>query len=204
MKHSDIIKNIRNRLNLSQTKFADFIDVKNDKINSIENNRSSITDEIAESISEKFPQLELSKDDILLGRLKWLANECVNLSFIEALPDGEIAEIEETYPVPLKDINHYGRDVSDLVLVRIHGHAMATLINDADILVISKADTKVEDGEIYITNYDNELYCRRILNNVTEYILESENPKYTPVYIKGEDRKKLEIVGKVVFRMNRF
>lgn len=204
MKHSDIIKNIRNRLNLSQTKFADCIGVKNDRINAIENNRSSITEDLACKISEAFPELEITKYDILLGRLKWLANECVNLPFIEALSGGGIETVEETYPVPLKDISYLGKDISDLVLVRIHGHAMATLINDTDILVVSKADNKVEDSEIYITNYEGELYCRRILNNVTEYILESENPKYTPVYIKGEDRKKLEIVGKVIFRMNRF
>jgi hypothetical protein len=205
MKDSDIIKNIRSKVKLSQAKFAIRIGEKNDvKINNIESKNIRITDEIADKIAGAFPDLELSKDDILMGRLKWLENDCVNLPFIKASINGGVETFEDTYSVPLKDINPLGKNIEDLALVRVHGHAMATLINDADILVVSKTDTKIEDGEIYILNYECELYCKRILDNVTEYILESENPKYTPVYIKGEERKKLNIIGKVVYRMNRF
>jgi len=218
LQHSDITRNIRKKFKLSQKKFSDYIGIKLDTINSIENSRSSITPEIAEIIISKFPELKLSVNDILSGDIEQqldlvkaedisksniYVDNCVNISFITTNSEGEILTQEDhTYPVPLKDIIHLDIDIEDLALFRVIGHAMSTLINEADILVISKKDTKPKDGEIYVIKHDGELYCKRVLDNVTEYILESENIKYRPVYIS--ERNKLEVIGKVVYRMNRF
>jgi DNA-binding XRE family transcriptional regulator len=54
MKHSEIIKKIRSDVELSQSKFADLLEVNASLINNIENGKSNIKFELAKKINKKF------------------------------------------------------------------------------------------------------------------------------------------------------
>jgi len=60
MKHSEIMKKIRRKINLSQAKFGKYISVPESKINNIEKGRSSIDLDLACTIVSKMPELGLS------------------------------------------------------------------------------------------------------------------------------------------------
>ena len=130
--------------------------------------------------------------------------DCILLPIIEASAgDGVYAEIG-TLSVPVSELKNIGYIKYDnLLIIRIKGQSMTPKINDQDILVLDK-ECKIQDGDICVISYEGSIYCKKILFNVNEIILKSENPDYTPVSIKDQERGKLDIIGKVIYRINAF
>lgn len=67
-------------------------------------------------------------------------------------------------------------------------------------IVCARQQAKVEDGEIAVVIVEGlgvQLY--RVYQFINAIVLRSENPKHTELIFKGNDRRKVEILGKVVY-----
>jgi len=67
-----------------------------------------------------------------------------------------------------------------------------------DFLVIETEPESIKDNHIYVFTYENEIYCKYLCRNLKEIIVRSENKQYNDVYIIGEERQKLKVIGEVV------
>lgn len=82
-------------------------------------------------------------------------------------------------------------------IVNAYGDSMQPFIRDKDLLVVEHTTEQIKDGRVYIFRYENALYVKRLVNNITEVIAKSDNTEYKPVILdkKTED---FEIIGQIV------
>lgn len=101
---------------------------------------------------------------------------------------------EETVPAPA-DID------ADLVFRCVGDSMIGAHIFDGD-LVFVKTGEYVEDGRIGVVRVDDEYTLKRIYRGPDYLELRSENPKYAPIIIRGE-QENAEIIGKAVQFLSR-
>lgn len=188
------IKELRIKHELTQQELGEILKISGSHIGQVEKGNTGLSDENIKKLEQHF--------NILLTEN---AQNCIDLPFISASAGGGIQIIEnQTYPVPINEIQGLGINFNNLVLVKVVGPSMTPIINNNDILVINRNYETVEDGEIYVVNYGDRILCKRVLTGAKYTILKSENPDYPPETIQGQEIEKLNIIGKVVYRMNRF
>ena len=99
-------------------------------------------------------------------------------------------EIEEETVLAPADID------ADRVFRCIGDSMVGAHIFDGDIVFV-KTGEYVEDGRIGVVRVDDEYTLKRIYRGPDYLELRSENPKYPPIIIRGE-QENAEIVGKAV------
>lgn len=76
--------------------------------------------------------------------------------------------------------------------------SMMPEIAPKDFLIIETEPESIKDNHIYVFTYENEIYCKYLCRNLKEIIVRSENKQYKDVFITGDERQKLKILGEVV------
>lgn len=104
-------------------------------------------------------------------------------------------EIEEETVLAPADID------ADRVFRCIGDSMVGAHIFDGDIVFV-KTGEYVEDGRIGVVRVDDEYTLKRIYRGEDYLELRSENPKYPPIIIRGE-QENAEIVGKAVQFLSR-
>lgn len=99
-------------------------------------------------------------------------------------------EIEEETVLAPADID------ADRVFRCIGDSMVGAHIFDGDIVFV-KTGAYVEDGRIGVVRVDDEYTLKRIYRGEDYLELRSENPKYPPIIIRGE-QENAEIVGKAI------
>ena len=82
-------------------------------------------------------------------------------------------------------------------IVNAYGDSMQPYIHDKDLLIVEHTTEQIKDGRVYIFRYEDALYVKRLVNNITEVITKSDNTEYKPVILdkKTDD---FEIIGQIV------
>ena len=104
-------------------------------------------------------------------------------------------EVEEETVLAPADID------ADRVFRCIGDSMVGAHIFDGDIVFV-KTGEYVEDGRIGVVRVDDEYTLKRIYRGPDYLELRSENPKYPPIIIRGE-QENAEIVGKAVQFLSR-
>ncbi len=104
-------------------------------------------------------------------------------------------EIEEETVVAPEDID------ADRVFRCVGDSMIGAHIFDGD-LVFVKTGEQVENGRIAVVRIEDEYTLKRIYRGEDYLELRSENPKYPPIIIRGE-QENAEIVGKAVQFLSR-
>lgn len=103
-------------------------------------------------------------------------------------------EMEETVLAPA-DIN------ADRVFRCVGDSMVGAHIFDGDIVFV-KTGVPVEDGKIGVVRVEDEYTLKRIYHGPDYLELRSENPKYAPIVIRG-DQQNAEIIGLAVHFLSR-
>lgn len=77
------------------------------------------------------------------------------------------------------------------------GNSMQPTISDNDICVIQNFNGDFADG-IYLFSIDNEMFIKRLSNNINQLVCLSDNPDFDKIILKGDELDKVNIVGRVV------
>lgn len=82
-------------------------------------------------------------------------------------------------------------------IVNAYGDSMQPYIYDKDLLIVEHTTEQIKDGRVYIFRYEDALYVKRLVNNITEVIAKSDNENYKPVILdkKTDD---FEVIGQIV------
>ena len=83
------------------------------------------------------------------------------------------------------------------VLMDVSGDSMMPLIFDGDTLLFDTGDKEPRDGYIYVCSFGDALSVKRLQRIPHGWQLCSENPRYSPTPIQGDELELLRIHGRV-------
>ena len=88
-------------------------------------------------------------------------------------------------------------------VVNALGASMQPYILDGDKLIIRKIKEKeqVIDNRVYIFTFGNTIYVRRLVMNVNQLVVISDNKElcgFEPIVLKGSELKEVKILGQIV------
>ena len=111
-----------------------------------------------------------------------------------------LSEQKELIQVPKKFFSHYS-SAKKYSLINAVGESMMPNIHPKDRLIVEHwAGEQIRDNQIYVFCYNNEIFVKRLIKNVDEVVIKSDNPDpaYRTRFIEKSDMNNLLIIGEIV------
>lgn len=165
------------------------------------------------SQSDFVPKLSLSGNNLKesdKSRDNEEENEIISIPYFEdtyaSAGDGVINYDEAPTTLDFNEIFLRGflgikGDLSCIHIINARGDSMQPTIDNGELLFVRAADGDgVTSGNVYVINYCGDVFVKRLEKNpITRAItLFSDNEKYEPIVIDGENLENCNIVGRVV------
>ena len=85
----------------------------------------------------------------------------------------------------------------DAVMMYVSGDSMEPLICDRDTVLFNAADNEPRDGHLYVVSLGGSLMVKRLQTIPNGWQLCSENHRYGPIPIQGDELEKFRVHGRV-------
>lgn len=111
-----------------------------------------------------------------------------------------LSERKEVVQVPKKLFTSFS-PVKKYSVINAIGESMSPNIHDQDRLIVEHWEGgQIKDNRVYVFCYKDEIFVKRLVKNVDEIIIQSDNPDpmYRPRYIEKEDMNNVQIVGEII------
>ena len=111
-----------------------------------------------------------------------------------------LSEQKELIRVPKKLFGHFSPQKQYSIINAI-GDSMLPYIHNKDKLIVEHwQGEQIKDNQVYVFCYKDEIFVKRLIKNIDEIIVKSDNPDpmYRPRYIEKEDMNNVLIVGEIV------
>lgn len=106
-------------------------------------------------------------------------------------------ETTEKLSVPKSLIQNYSQNKKYSV-INSRGDSMTPFIQDRDKLIVEHwQGGQIIDNCIYVFRYANELFVKRLVKNITQIVIKSDNTLYEPIKISDKDQD-FEVIGQIV------
>ncbi len=210
MKLGDLIREYREKSELSQRQFADKCDLSNGYISILEKGANPNT---GKPVTPTIPQLKKLAFGMNMTVMEMLEMvDDMPITITTDIPN--IISIPEMRKIPLIGSIACGapilaeEHIEEYIDIPKHIHADFALtckgdsminarIFDGDIVYIRQQDT-VENGQIAAVLIDGEATLKRVQIYEDHISLEPENPQYRPMVYWGEEMNTVRILGKAV------
>ena len=202
------LKRLRFEQNLSQQKLGDLLNVTKQQISNIESGKSKLTADQKEILIKNFGDILQSqmnestpdpKDCITVDYYPEVYGSCGGGTLV-------VSEQKELIQVPKKFFTAFS-PVKKYSVVKAKGESMRpTLQPDDKIIIEHWSGEQIIDNEIYIFCYKDEIFVKRLIKNVDEIIILSDNNEavYRPRFIEKEEINNILIIGRIVGLMREF
>lgn len=209
-KAGEILKEFREREKLTGEKFGQIIGCTQQQVSRMEKGTRDITEQTLEILKNYMEEREYKKlkesidyykcPESIREKLKELEAEKNTKNIIPYFPSIQASagygilnsETRRTYyEVPYK----YSKKGN--IAIRIKGDSMFPVFEDKDIVIINTNKTELEKGKIFVVNYQDELFIKRINWDEEHFYLESFNKEYPMKKIDFENEFK--VIGKVIY-----
>jgi phage repressor protein C with HTH and peptisase S24 domain len=219
---SNLIKKIVKFKHINQAKLADKLEVKKQRISSVIRCQEYLGNNLLDKIEKLYPDIykfypnrldELDKiyDDSL--KIVSKVQETEDIVVIDDYPDvygscGNGVFVPSEYKIVMKIpqsiIPRYS-SYKQYARIIAKGESMKPDIKNGDKLILEVADSAhIEDNKVYAFCYRDEFYVKRLVKNIDEIAVISDNPDkatYRTRLIEKEDMNDITILGKVVALM---
>jgi SOS-response transcriptional repressor LexA len=161
------------------------------------------------SRDSEFSQEELLKLEMGFGLPIGVLSEgqenanCVDLDFFSdvwaSCGTGAVVfeDCKEKISVPTSLIQNYSKS-SKYSVINARGDSMQPFIQNFDKLIVEHWNGgQIIDNCIYVFRYANELFVKRLVKNITQIVIKSDNPLYEPIKITDKDPD-FEVIGQIV------
>ena len=112
-----------------------------------------------------------------------------------------LSENKEVISIPKKIVPTYS-SYRDYSVINAIGDSMYPSINDKDKLIVEHFENgdMIKDNRVYVFCYENQIYVKRLIKNIDQLIIKSDNPDpiYSPRIIQGEEINNIDIIGRIV------
>ena len=106
-------------------------------------------------------------------------------------------DCKEKISVPTSLIQNYSKS-SKYSVINARGDSMQPFIQNFDKLIVEHWNGgQIIDNCIYVFRYANELFVKRLVKNITQIVIKSDNPLYEPIKITDKDPD-FEVIGQIV------
>jgi phage repressor protein C with HTH and peptisase S24 domain len=106
-------------------------------------------------------------------------------------------ETSDKISVPTSLIQNYSKS-NKYSVINARGDSMQPFLQDRDKLIVEHWNGgQIIDNCIYVFRYANELFVKRLVKNITQIVIKSDNPLYEPIKITDKDQD-FEIIGQIV------
>lgn len=106
-------------------------------------------------------------------------------------------ETNEKISVPTSLIQNYSKS-NKYSVINARGDSMTPFIQNFDKLIVEHWNGgQIIDNCIYVFRYANELFVKRLVKNITQIVIKSDNPLYEPIKITDKDQD-FEVIGQIV------
>lgn len=201
----DRIKEIRNKLGLSQVDFADKIGVSKQTLYKYENNViTNIPSDKIEAVSEVgnvSPAYLMGWDSnvgpVINGAKHKKPGTTINVlgRVAAGVPLEAIEDVIDT-----EEINEELASTGEFFGLQIHGDSMEPKMSEGDVVIVRQQDD-AESGDIVIAMINGcDATCKRLKKYADGIMLISNNSKYEPMIFSNEEiqEKPIRIIGRVV------
>lgn len=108
------------------------------------------------------------------------------------------SEHKEVLQVPKRCIKSYS-GFKKYSVINATGDSMTPYIFDKDKLVLEHwQGEQIRDNRIYLFRYGDNIFIKRLILNVDQIIIKSDNKEYAPRYIDKENMADFQIIGRIV------
>lgn len=112
----------------------------------------------------------------------------------------ELSGVKELISIPKCFIRAYS-SAKTYSVINASGESMFPTIQNRDLLIVEHTnDMNINDNDIYVFCYEDQVYVKRLVKNIDELIIKSDNqdPSYSTKILKKEDMNKVYIIGRIV------
>ena len=139
----------------------------------------------------------------LTGSMVQSDTNCVDLDYFSdvwaSCGTGAVVfeETSDKISVPTSLIQNYSK-TNRYSVINSRGDSMTPFIQDRDKLIVEHWNGgQIIDNCIYVFRYANELFVKRLVKNITQIVIKSDNPLYEPIKITDKDQD-FEVIGQIV------
>jgi len=86
-----------------------------------------------------------------------------------------------------------------MVLMDIVGNSMEPELKDGDTVLVDRSKREILAGAIYAVGVEDTVLIKRLEKLPDKLVLRSDNEKYSPIYITGDDINRVRVLGKVLW-----
>lgn len=125
-------------------------------------------------------------------------SNCISLIYYSDFLELKNSFSKHTIDVPLDCLDSFSKFKKYFAL-NATGDTMSPYIKDNDKLIIEYHNgEQIKDNKIYIFNYDNEIFIKRLVKNIDQIVVKSDNNIYPIRFIEAPNSKKVKIIGQIV------
>jgi phage repressor protein C with HTH and peptisase S24 domain len=184
-------------IEFTQTSIANIIGMTRAGISHKVKNGGDLIEEHIEKI-EDFYSIKIPRtlgDEVMLDYYPDVFGSCGGGSFV-------LSETRERISVPRKSfLTRVMPNISNFKkysVINAVGDSMQPFIYENDKLIVEHYDGgQIKDNKVYVFCYDNEIFVKRLVKNITQVVIKSDNTLYDPIKIDGKDPSFM-IIGEIV------
>ena len=189
------LKKLRFELGYSQEQLGQELGVTKQQIGRLERGESQLTEDKLAYLKTKYGSMLQSniEESVPVDYYPDVFGSCGSGAFV-------LSERKEVVQVPKKLFTSFSQ-VKKYSVINAIGESMSPNIHDQDRLIVEHWEGgQIKDNRVYVFCYKDEIFVKRLIKNVDEIIIQSDNPApmYRPRYIEKEDMNNVLIVGEIV------
>lgn len=107
-------------------------------------------------------------------------------------------ESKEKIRIAKESIANYSKS-KEYFVISAKGSSMTPLIDDNDKCIVERYDNEqIIDDRVYLFRFNNEIFIKRLVKNIKQVIIKSENKEYQNIILENDELKDFEIIGQIV------
>ncbi len=174
----------------------------NFKIN--HNNISKIINVSANALSNRFSNDGYLKDEEIKKIEDFYKinitdmHTSANIDFFSDIFNFKNQITNEKIQIPLDFIKNFS-NADDYFILETAGDTMSPIIKDKDKLLIKRhKGEQILDNHIYIFEYNNEIFIKRLTKNIDQIVIKSDNELYPTRILQKNEFKEFSIIGQII------
>jgi len=109
-----------------------------------------------------------------------------------------LSETKELINVPKKIVKSYSK-IKKYSVINAYGDSMMPFIHDKDLLIVQHYENEqIKDNRIYVFRFDDNIFVKRLVLNINQLVIKSDNKDYQPITIELDKNTDIQIIGQIV------
>lgn len=105
---------------------------------------------------------------------------------------------KEMLSISRKCFNNFSPD-KNYSIINAVGDTMSPYIKDNDKLIVEHYNGgQIRDNSVYVFCFNDEIFTKRLINNIDQIVVKSDNEIYPMRFINSNERKSFFIIGQII------